>query len=276
MWATSGRSMRRASARSTSERRGGGDRRTRRAARRSRAPGPGARRAVRPPAGRARSAGRTRLLLAVGLEAICRTSVRGPLGGATRGLAEPVDPDLHVVVGHRRPVLRLLERLAGANSAASSGVLLPLGARDPAADPDEARDPVRDTPARCPRRSTPPASSRRAPPGRCPPRRSRRSGPRGSRTGRPRSRSVRSHECRSGRPGAGHERVPLRVPHPRVGDPGVDEHDRAPLAGPLRPEAAADGTSIRPSSSLTRRSSRSRWTAPASGRRQWVIDIAWT
>jgi len=71
------------------------------------------------------------------------------------------------------------------------------------------------------------------------------------------------------------QRVPLRVPHPRVGDPGMGQHDAAPLPGPLRPEAAAGDVHEPLERALAHPvASLSRWTAVPTGRRQWVMDIA--
>ena len=59
----------------------------------------------------------------------------------------------------------------------------------------------------------------------------------------------------------GRERRPLRVPHARVGDPGVREHHARALARPLRPQAPAlDRDEVLELRSLTP-------SAPAPGRR---------
>ena len=215
------------------------------------------------------------LLLGVRLEGHLAHQVASERRRATRGLADPVDPDLHLVVGQRSPVTSLLERLAARERRCLLGRLLPLEPGQAAAHPGDPGHPVRILERRvqhdlsCPRA----AHEHRAP--------DLRRIEHGHEVSAVRERHVgrlaapETAGVVPGDPVLRNERVPLGVPHPRVGDAGVDEHDRAPVARPLRPEAPAgnvDQAFEVAHASLPR----SRWTAPASGRRQWVMDIAWS
>ena len=276
MWATSGRSMRRAPARSTSSARRRRDRRLVEEAhdrehRHPQLPKPSGRRRV----GHDRLA-ELLLLRRMSRGVICRTRSRAKAGARPAGWPIPSTQICTSWSADRRPVAGLLERLAARERRRLLGRLLRLEPGQPAADPHDTGDPVRELQRGVHDDRPGPRAPDEAPRGRYQPHRAPPRGPRGSSTGRRPSRSVRSRGCRSGRPG-GAQRA-----RPTAGPTGARRRCPAWTSTTALPSPAhcahrrPPGTSIWPSNSDTPQPSRSRWTTPASGRRQWVIDIAWS
>ena len=176
----------------------------------------------------------------------CDVGLVGSSGGRARaagsgarpaGCPTPSTQSWTSMLGHRRPVLRLLERLALRERGLLLGV---LSQSVPEIPPHtwtmpETRSGYSSAVSSDDRpRPRAPDEHRLA---RAPPRPSRRSGRRGSRTGRARPppgrsprRSYRTTRCRAD------QRVPLRVPLAGVRDPGVGQHDAGALARPLGPQ----------------------------------------
>ena len=156
------------------------------------------------------------------------------------------------------------------------GRLLDVGAAEATADPDEARDAIRDTPAPCrctiePAREHPTSTARSRPAASI------------TATRSARLENARARRLRPAEPAqvvaddavAGSERVPLRVPLAHVGDPRVGEHHAVPSPGHLDRQPPARDVDEALELVGHRVASRSRYTAVPIGRRQWVVDIAW-
>ena len=241
-----------------------------------------ARRAARRPAGRARSArppraspGRRSRGTSAG-PAPAPTPRRGPRAGPT--------PSTQICTSRSAIAAQSFASYSGSsrsNAPRSSGVLVHLGARDAAADPDEARDAVRVLERRVERdRPAARAADEHRPldPGRVHHGDHVRAVGERHRLGR---RSGRSRACRSA-PSRwlADERAPLRVPLRASAIPAWVSTTPEPSPAHCAHRRAARHGDVPSNASLGHvrhaTGSRSRCTAAASGRRQWVIDIAST